>query len=94
MYTPEKIHKIDYNIVGGRMDKVVAYTADPFTFPDDERVLTEGGAFITSCWKRTIEGHSFLFVSDMYGGMIAGYRFDEKKHGYGSITSNSGAKCG
>lgn len=85
MYTPEKIHKVNYDIVGGRMDEVVAYTADPFTFPDDERVLTEGGSFITSCWKRTIEGNSFLFVSDMYGGMVAGYRFDEKKHGYVAI---------
>ena len=84
IYTPEKIHLVDYSKKGNRMDKLLAYTADPFTFPDDERVLKDG-AFITSCWKRTIGGESFLFVSDMYGGMIAGYRFDHEKHGYVGI---------
>lgn len=84
MYTPEKIHLVDYTKKGERMDRLVAYTADPFSFPDDERVLKDG-AFITSCWKRTIGGKSFMFVSDMYGGMIAGYRFDKEKHGYVGI---------
>lgn len=81
MYTPEKIHCVDYGKSGTRLDELVAFTADPFAFPDDERVL-EKGAFVTSCWKRTIEGRSFLFISDMYGGMVAGYRFDPEKHGY------------
>ncbi|MEE0689835.1 MAG: hypothetical protein UCJ13_03265 [Bacteroidaceae bacterium] len=84
IYTPEKIHSVDLNKSGTRIDKLVAYTADPFTFPEDERVVKDG-AFITSCWKRNIGGKSFLFVSDMYGGMMAGYRFDEKKHGYVGI---------
>lgn len=81
IYSPEKIHLLDYGKTGRRMDRLVAYTADPFTFPDDERVLKDG-AFITSCWKRAIGGKSFLFVSDMYGGMLAGYRFDKENQGY------------
>ncbi len=81
LYTPEKIHRVDYSKTGTRLDELVAYTADPFTFPDDERVQ-EKGAFVTSCWKRTIDGRSFLFISDMYGGMMAGYRFDREKYGY------------
>lgn len=80
-YTPEKIHRIDHSKDGVRVDELVAYTADPFRFPDDERVKKDG-AFVTSSFKRTIEGKSYLFISDMYGGMLAGYRFDEEKYGY------------
>jgi len=47
--------------------------------------LKKMGAFITSSFKRTIGGKSFLFVSDMYGGMLAGYRFDEQTCGYIAI---------
>lgn len=84
VYSPEKIHRVDYSKEGGRIDELVAYTADPFRFPDDERVKKDG-AFITSSFKRTIGGKSFLFVSDMYGGMLAGYRFDEQTCGYIAI---------
>ncbi|MBQ7964279.1 MAG: leucine-rich repeat domain-containing protein [Alistipes sp.] len=80
-YSPEKIHRIDFSREGGRIDELVAYTADPFRYPDDERVK-KNGAFVTSSFKRTIGGKSFLFISDMYGGMLAGYRFDEKTNGY------------
>ncbi|MBR5483650.1 MAG: hypothetical protein IKV18_03025, partial [Alistipes sp.] len=80
-YSPEKIHRIDFSREGGRIDELVAYTADPFRYPDDERVK-KNGAFVTSSFKRTIGGKSFLFISDMYGGMLAGYRFDEENYGY------------
>ena len=80
-YSPEKIHRINHSKAGGRIDELVAYTADPFRFPDDERVK-ENGAFVTSSFKRTIGGKSFLFISDMYGGILAGYRFDEENYGY------------
>lgn len=80
-YTPEKIHRIDPVRSGCRTDELLAYTADPFLFPQDER-CKENGPFVTSCFKRTILGESFLFVSDMYGGMLAGYRFDKSKNGY------------
>lgn len=86
IYSPEKIHRVDRSIVGGRVDKALAYTANSFAFPDDERVKKDG-AFITSTFKREIDGKSFLVVSDMYGGMLAGYRFDTDKHGYVGIPS-------
>jgi len=85
LYVPDKILKVDHSKSGQRIDELIAYTADPFTFPDDERVLKENAPFITSCWKRTIGGKSFLFVSDMYGGMVAGYRFDPDTQGYVGI---------
>jgi len=83
-YTPEKIHKIDYKKTGQRMDDFVAVTANPFKYPDDQRGV-KNGPFITSVWKRTVNGVSCLFVSDMYGCMIAGYRFNEATDGYIAI---------
>ena len=83
-YTPEKIHRIRPDKSGCRQDDLLAYTADPFLYPGDER-CRENGPFVTSCFKRTIHGESFLFVSDMYGGMLAGYRFDRDKSGYVGI---------
>ena len=80
LYTPEKIHDVASPAPTGRLDRLVAYTADPFRFPEDERVR-EKGPFITSTFKRTFHGRSFLYVSDMYGFMLAGYRFDAR-HGY------------
>lgn len=80
-YSPEKIHKIDLNKRGSRLDELLAYTVNPFLFPNDERCRPDG-PFITSVFKRTIHGESFLFVSDMYGGMLAGYRFDKEHNGY------------
>ena len=84
-YTPEKVHLVDKSLVGVRTDKVIGYTGDPFTFPDDVRLQ----CFITSCSHRNIQGHDFLTVSDMYGGTLAGYRFDRDKHGYVGIPSFS-----
>jgi len=80
-YTPEKIHKIDYTKLGKRMDEFVAITADPFKYPRDQRCI-RNGPFITSAFKRYINDQHVLFVSDMYGGMIAGYRFNEETDGY------------
>ena len=84
VYTPEKIHQIDEKKHGGRLDKLLAFTVDPFRFPEDER-CRPGGPFITSCFKRSLFGHDYLFVSDMYGGMLAGYRFDKPNYGYIAI---------
>ena len=85
-YTPEKIHKVDYMKMGNRIDEFVAYTHDPFSFPDDNRDPNVGSKFfITSSFAREIEGKIFTFVSDMYGSMLSGYRYDEATHGYTGI---------
>jgi hypothetical protein len=80
-YTPEKIHQIDYSKSGQRLDEFVAITADPFKYPHDQRCI-EKGPFITSVFKRHINNQHILFVSDMYGSMIAGYRFNDETDGY------------
>lgn len=86
-YTPEKVHRIDKKLTGQRVDQVIGYTADPFTFPTDERAGGKDAPFVTSCFMRQIEGQKFQVVSDMYGGILAGYRFDPQKHGYVGIPS-------
>lgn len=83
-YTPEKIHQTDPTRIGMRADRLVAFTADPFTFPQDYRVVPNG-PFVTSTFARQVEGHELLFVSDMYGGFLAGYRFDLARMGYVGI---------
>lgn len=88
LFTPEKVHITETRAGGQRMDRTLAYTSDPFTFPSDERAV-KNGPFVTSCFKRTIKGQSFLVVSDMYGGCLLGYRFDHEKHGYIGIPSFS-----
>ena len=83
-YTPEKIHKIDYMKMGHRMDELVAYTHDPFSFPDDPR-NPDNGIFVTSSFARELGGKVFTFISDMYGSMLSGYRYDEATHGYTGV---------
>ena len=91
VYIPDKLLKIDMKKAGHRVDELIAYTVDPFTYPDDER--SPNHSFITSSFKRTINGESYLFVSDMYGGILEGYRYTEES-GYIGIpflqVSNGG----
>ena len=84
-YTPDKIHKIDFQKLGDRIDETVAYTADPFRYPKDIRYKPNGDWFVTSVFKYNIESQSILFVSNMTGSMIAGYRFNETTDGYIAI---------
>ncbi|MDO5571193.1 MAG: hypothetical protein Q4F97_06970 [Bacteroidales bacterium] len=81
VYSPEKIHRYENTDKGVRQDKLIGYTLNPFKFKNDERGIKDG-AFITSSFTSQINGKDFLFVSDMYGGMIEGYRFDREKEGY------------
>ena len=84
VYTPSKLHRIDVSdeTVGGRLGECIAYTANLFKYPDDPRNERRYGSFITCSWIRMIEGQKFLFVSDMYSGMIGGYRFNMETDGY------------
>lgn len=84
VYSPSKLHKINLSDekLGGRVDRCVAYTADLFKYPDDPRNERKYQSFITCAWIRIIDGQKFLFVSDMYSGMVAGYRFNMETDGY------------
>lgn len=84
LFTPEKIHAVGDFDRGGRLDTLTAYTLDPFLFPDDMRAK-ESGVFVTAAFKRRTAGCDLLFVSDMYGGTLAGYRFVPEECGHVGI---------
>lgn len=83
VFCTEKIYELDYEKEGKRMDKLVATTVDPFTFPSDFRLEPNPPTPIkTGVFKRLIEGKDYLFVTNMYSTAFGGYRFDTEKHGY------------
>ena len=84
IFSPEKIHTVIDPDRSGRLDTLTAYTLDPFLFPDDMRAKPSG-VFVTAAFKRRASGCDLLFISDMYGGALAGYRFDPKEYGYVGI---------
>ena len=73
VYTFDKRVKMDYSkTVAGSEWSFVAYTLNRFKYPDDPRLH---GVFFTSAWIKYINGQKFLFATDMYSGLLAGYRF-------------------
>jgi hypothetical protein len=64
---------VDYdNAIPGTW-KYVATTMDPFKYPDDFRV---GGSSVESAMVRRINGHKYLFLTNMYVEFLAVYRFE------------------
>ena len=86
MNTPDKLHKVNYNKAGGRLDRLVASTLNPFAFPDDFRNFPS--PIICSVFNRNIEGKEIMFVSNMYSSILGAYRFDSESHGYTAIPCN------
>lgn len=83
VYNMDKIFDLDYDKKGGRMDTFIAATSDAFAFPSDMRLEPNPPSPIkTSAWKRKVNGTDYLFVSNMYSTILAGYRFDKEKYGY------------
>lgn len=80
VYTPEKLHRIIQP--DGRRDELLAFTLNPFLFPEDQRTVGEKRPFVTSVMARQILGQDYFFISDMYGGLLCGYRFEKEKYGY------------
>ncbi len=86
MNTPDKLHKVNYNNAGGRLDRLVASTLNPFEFPDDFRNFPS--PIICSVFNRNIGGSEIMYVSNMYSSILGVYRFDKEKHGYTAIPCN------
>lgn len=79
VYTFDKKITMDYaKTIAGSEWSFDSYTLNRFKYPDDPR--TRGG-FFTSAWIKHINGHKYLFATDMYAGMLAGYRFDNSTDG-------------
>ncbi|MDR1335414.1 MAG: T9SS type A sorting domain-containing protein [Tannerella sp.] len=79
----EKVYDLDYAKTGGRLDRFVATTVDPFAYPQDFRLEPNPPSPIkTGVFKRKIEGNDYLFVTNMYSSILGGYRFDPATRGY------------
>jgi uncharacterized ubiquitin-like protein YukD len=79
VYTFDKKMVLDYSkTTPGSEWSFDAYTLNRFKYPDDPRLH---GNFWTSAWIKYIDGKKFLFATDMYASVLAGFRFNEATDG-------------
>ena len=78
--TPEKLYRVDYSKLGGRLDEAIASTFDPFTFPREMRNFTS--PIVCGVFNRKVQGRDYMFVTDMYSNRLASYRYDPDNYGY------------
>lgn len=78
--TPEKLYRVDYSKLGGRLDEAIASTFAPFTFPREMRNFTS--PIVCGVFNRKVQGRDYMFVTDMYSNRLASYRYDPDNYGY------------
>ena len=79
VYTFDKRVKMDYSkTAAGSEWSFEAFTLNRFKYPDDPRLH---GGFFTSSWVKYINGQKFLFATDMYASVLAGFRFSPETDG-------------
>jgi hypothetical protein len=87
VYTFDKKMILDYSKTApGSEWSFAAYTVNRFKYPDDPRCNNikdplRPNIFWTSSWIKYIGGKKFLFATDMYASVLAGFRFDEATDG-------------
>lgn len=75
IYSSGERYEIDYDAPVGDLQahwKYAAQTLDPFTYPDDPRILNS----LESTFIRYIDGKKFMFLTNMYTEFVCVYRFD------------------
>jgi hypothetical protein len=73
LYSGAVRYEMDYTKPPGQSWKFAAVTLDPFRFPDDPRANMP----LESAYIRRIAGKRFLFCTNMVGGYLAVFRFEE-----------------
>jgi hypothetical protein len=63
---------MDYTQPAGKNWTYHASTIDPFSYPDDPRLLTS----LECAFIRRIEGRKIMFLTNMYSEFLVGYRFE------------------
>ncbi|MBE9215472.1 hypothetical protein IQ247_22875 [Plectonema cf. radiosum LEGE 06105] len=83
VYTKNERFVMDYSKPAGKEATYKGYTLNAFKYPQDSRLHTAPDApFI-----RHIQGKTFLYLTDMYGGMLQIYRFNRQTDGEIAIPS-------
>nr|WP_179400798.1 hypothetical protein [Burkholderia guangdongensis] len=85
VYTGNKRFELDLSKPAGQDWKYVGFLSNRFRYPDDP-------VFDTDQWPgtpiaRRIDGHTFLYLTDMYADHLKIYRFDPKRDGETAIPS-------
>jgi len=91
VYTKNEHFRMDFSKPGGQQWNYTGYTLNPFKYPDDPR-LHLSQSHTSAPFYRRIQGKPFLFVTDMYSGMLRIYRFDPATDGEVAIPSGLFAK--
>lgn len=86
IYGTDKLYEVDYTKLGGRLDKLIASTHDPFMFPNDFRCFPS--PIICGVFNRMIDGKEYQFVTNMYSSILGTYRYDKENYGYIAIPCN------
>ncbi|AFY55048.1 hypothetical protein Riv7116_2540 [Rivularia sp. PCC 7116] len=83
VYTKNERFAMDFSKQAGKEATYKGYTLNAFKYPQDPRLHTAPDA----PFVRNIQGKKFLFLTNMYGGMLQIYRFNEKTDGEIAIPS-------
>ncbi|QHP92701.1 hypothetical protein EXE55_16985 [Burkholderia glumae] len=85
VYTGNKRFELDFSKPAGREWRYAGFLTNRFKYPQDP-------VFTTDQWPgmptaRRLDGHTFLYLTDMYADHLKIYRFDPKRDGETAIPS-------
>lgn len=83
VYTKNERFAMDYSKPPGKEATYKGYTLNAFKYPQDARLHTAPDA----PFVRRIQGKTFLYLTNMYGGMLQIYRFNKQTDGEIAIPS-------
>ncbi len=79
-YTKHEHFTMDYAKPDGNQWTYKGFTMDRDIYPNDERMIQDGGHASTTIMRR-IQGKLYMFMTSMYAGGYHIYRFDTKNQG-------------
>ncbi|MBW4672203.1 MAG: hypothetical protein KME60_33490 [Cyanomargarita calcarea GSE-NOS-MK-12-04C] len=83
LFTKQEHFIMDYSKPPGKDSTYKGYTLNAFKYPQDPRLHTD----VDATFFRRIQGKPFLFLTDMYGGLLEIFRFDKATDGEIAIPS-------
>ena len=85
VYTGNKRFELDLSKPPGQDWKYVGFLSNRFRYPDDPVFHTDQWPGLPTA--RVLNGHTFLFLTDMYADHLKIYRFDAQRDGETAIPS-------
>ncbi len=85
VYTGNKRFELDFSKPAGHEWKYAGFLSNRFKYPDDPVFNTDQWPGLPTA--RRLDGHTFLYLTDMYADHLKIYRFDAKRDGETAIPS-------